>query len=102
MPTIKILLNFAAQQQVKPSQMDIERANLNADIEENTYMEQPEAFEMKSKEGNRKYCKFQKSLYGLKLSGRNWYLTLKMFLEKIGFRACINDKWLFVRGTSVD
>ena len=42
--------------------------------------------------------KLRKNLYGLKDSGRNWYLTLKTFLGRIGFRACINDKCLFERG----
>ena len=38
-----------------------------------------------------------KSLYGLKQSGRNWYYTLKAFLEKIGFVVCVHDSCLFVR-----
>ena len=79
--------------------MDIKTAYLKADMEENIYMEQPEGFGVKNNEGNQVYCKLRKSLYGLKQSGRNWYLTLKTFLERIGFRACINDKCLFVRGT---
>ena len=62
-------------------------------------MEQPEGFEVENNEGNQVYCKLRKSLYGLKQFGRNWYLTLKTFLEGIGFRACINDKCLFVRDT---
>ena len=54
--------------------------------EEDIYMEHPEGFEVKSNEVNQGYCSLRKSLYGLEQSGRNWYLTLKMFLEKIGFR----------------
>ena len=98
MSTIWILLNLALQYPVKPRQLDIKTAYLNADIED-IYMEQPEGFEVKSNQGNQKYCNMRRSLYGLKQSGRNWYLTLKMFLEKIVFRTCINDKCLFVRGT---
>ena len=37
-------------------------------------------------------------MYGLKQSGRNWYLTLKSCLEKIGFKECSFDKCLFVCG----
>ena len=81
MPTIRILLNLAAQYQVKPRQIDIKTAYLNADIEEDIYMEQPEAFKVKSNAGNQEYCRLRKSVYGLKQSGRNWYLTLKMFLK---------------------
>ena len=68
-------------------------------VEEDIYMEQPEGFEVKRNEGNQEYCWLWKSLYGLKQSGRNRYLTLKLFLDKNGFRTCINDKCLFVRGT---
>ena len=99
MSTIQILLNLAAQYQVKPRQMDINTAYLNADVEENIYMEQPQGFEVKDNEGNQVYCKLRKSICGLKQSGRNCYLTLKTFLERIGFRACINDKCLFAKGT---
>ena len=99
MTTIRILLNLAAQYQVKPRQMDIKTAYLNADIEENIYMEKQEDFEIKNNEGNQGYCKLRKSLHGQKQSWRNWYLTLETFLERIVFRACINDKCLFVRGT---
>ena len=66
MSTIRVLLNLAAQYQVKPRQMDIETAYLNAEIEENIYMEQREGFEVKNNEGNQVYCKLPKSLYGLK------------------------------------
>ena len=82
MSTIRILLNLAAQYQVKPRQMDIKTAYFNADIEENTFIEQPQGFEVKKTEGNQVYCKLRKSLYGLRQPGLNWYLTLKTFLEK--------------------
>ena len=62
-------------------------------------MEQPESFEVKSNEGNQVYCKLPKCLYRPKQSGRNWHLTLMMFLERVGIRGCIIDKCLFVRGT---
>ena len=99
MSTIRILLDLAAQYQVKPRLMDIKTAYSDADIEENIYMEQPEGFEDGVNEGNKVYCKMRKSLYGLKQCGRKWYLTLKTFLERIRFQACRNDKCLFVRGT---
>ena len=85
MPTIRILLKLAEQYQAKPKRMDIKTALLNADIEENIYVEQPEGFEVKNNEGNQVYCKLRKSLYGLKQSGRNWFSTLTTFLERIWF-----------------
>ena len=51
--------------------MDIKKAYLNADIEEELFMQQPEGFEKFDKQGNPLICKLRKSLYGLKQSGRN-------------------------------
>ena len=81
MSTTRILLNLAAEYQLKPRQVDIKTAYLNPEIEKDIYMKQHEGFEVKNNEGNQEYCKLRKSLYGLKQSGRNWYLTLKMFLD---------------------
>ena len=57
--------------------MDIKTAYLNADIEEEIFMQQPEGFRKFDKQGNPLICKLRKSLYGLKQCGRNWYLTIK-------------------------
>ena len=65
-------------------------------------MKQPEGFEVSSKPGDLLVCKLQKSLYGLKQSGRNWYFTLKKYLESIGFVACVHDCCLFVRNVDCD
>ena len=50
-------------------------------------MEQPEGF----REGNYKVCLHQRSVYGLKQAGRDWYLTLSSFLEETGFSRSKND-----------
>ena len=65
-------------------------------------MKQPEGFEVSSKPRDLLVCKLQKSLYGLKQSGRNWYFTLKKYLESIGFVACVHDCCLFVRNVDCD
>ena len=96
--TIRVLLNLAAQYEVCPKQLDIKTAFLNAKIDEDIYLEQPEGFEGTDLNGGKLYCKLEKSLYGLKQSGRNWYLTLKSCLEKIGFKECSFDKCLLVCG----
>ncbi len=48
-------------------------------------MEQPEGFEVKLKTGEKLVCKLNKSLYGLKQSGRNWNKMLHDFLTEKGF-----------------
>ena len=77
--------------------MDIKTAYLNADIGEEIFVQQPEGFEKFDKQGNPLICKLRKSLYGLKQSGRNWYLTIKNFLSQLGFTAAIQDECLFIK-----
>ena len=66
-------------------------------FEEEIFMQQPEGFEKFGKQGNPLICKLRKSLYGLKQSGRNWYLTIKNFLSQLGFTAAIQDECLFLK-----
>ena len=77
--------------------MDIKTAYLNADIEGEIFMQQPEGFEKIDKQGNPLNCKLRKSLYGLKQSGRNWHLTIKTFLNQLGFTPAIQDECLFIK-----
>ena len=42
-------------------------------------------------------CKLKKSLYGLKQSGRNWFLTLKAFLITLRFVNSFHDEYLFIK-----
>ena len=77
--------------------MDIETAYLYTDIDEVVYMKQPEGFEKLDNKGKPLVCKLNKFLYGLKQSSSNWYMTLKKYLEDVGFVSCINDECLFVR-----
>ena len=77
--------------------MDIKTANLDASIEENVYMLQPEGFETFDPDGNPLVCKLNESIYRLKQSERKWFLTLKGHLETIGFEARLHDPCLFIK-----
>lgn len=57
-------------------QMDVDEAYLNCDIDYDIYMKQPERHH--AKESEHLVCKLNKSLYGLKQSGRIWYEKLPM------------------------
>ena len=89
--TMRTLFALAAQWGLELHQMDIKTAYLNSPLTETVYMEQPEGFT----EGNDKVCLLQRSVYGLKQAGRDWYQTLSSFLEETGFIRSKNDFCLF-------
>ena len=62
--SIRILIALAAVHDLKIHQMDVKTSFLNGELEEETYMEQPEGLIVPGKE--KKVCRLVKSLYGLK------------------------------------
>ena len=89
--TMRTLFALAAQWGPELHQMDVKTVYLNSLLTETVYMEQPEGFT----EGNDKVCLLQRSVYGLKQAGRDWYQTLSSFLEETGFIRSKNDYCLF-------
>ena len=83
MSTIRIVLSLAVQNRYQLRQLDIKTAYLNAKLDEEILMKQPEGFEKFDEEGKPLVCLLKKSLYGLKQSGRNWHRTLKSYLEEL-------------------
>jgi len=65
--------------------MDVKIAYLNAPIDCEMYVDQPEGFEVSSSTHEKLVCKLNKSLYGLKQSGRNWNCLLHTFFSDNGF-----------------
>ena len=60
--------------------MDVKTAYLNAPLDCVIFMEQPEGFEVVGENGQKLVYQLNKSLYGLKQSGRNWNNVLHQFL----------------------
>jgi hypothetical protein len=68
---------------------------LNGQLKEDVYMRQPEGFIEKGKENF--VCKLNKSIYGLKQSGRVWHGTMRGQMERIGFTAGNTDSTVYFR-----
>lgn len=69
--SVRSLMQLAVQHGLELHQMDVKTAYLHAPIDWEVDMEQPEGFEVKSKKAEKLVCKLNRSLNGLKQSGRN-------------------------------
>ena len=65
-------MQLAVQQGMIVHQMDVKTAYLNAPIDCELCIEQPEGFVADDKTDGNLVLKLKKSLYGLKQSGINW------------------------------
>jgi hypothetical protein len=83
--SIRLLLQIAVQYGFLIEQMDVKTAYLNAPIDCDIYVDQAEGFVVKSPSGEELVYKLNKSLYGLKQSGRNWNCLLHNFVVNNGF-----------------
>lgn len=64
MTLIRVLLGVAITMDLEIEQLDVKSAFFHGDLEEETYMEQPEGFVVAGKE--HLVCKLNKNMYGLK------------------------------------
>ena len=64
MTSIRTILSLVVADDLHIEQLDVKTTFLHGDLEEEIYMQQPEGYEVKSKENL--VCRLRKSLYGLK------------------------------------
>jgi hypothetical protein len=64
-------------------QIDVKTTFLNGAIEEEVYIEQPQGFEVHSRDTH--VCRLKKSVYGLKQDLIAWYARIDSYLIKLGF-----------------
>uniref|UniRef100_J3KXJ5 Uncharacterized protein n=1 Tax=Oryza brachyantha TaxID=4533 RepID=J3KXJ5_ORYBR len=76
--SIRTLLGIVAMHDYELEQLDVKTVFLHGELEEDTYMEQPEGFIVPGKENL--VCRLDKSLYGLKQSPRQCLGRLEMDL----------------------
>ncbi len=97
MTSVRVVMQKAAQENLVLHQMDVETAYLHAPIDHKIYIEQPEGYEQKSEKGEKLVGKLEKSLYGLKNSGRNWNAVLHECLTKNGFTQNPADNCVYTK-----
>nr|CAE01581.2 OSJNBa0068L06.7 [Oryza sativa Japonica Group] len=74
-------------------QMDVKTTFLNGELDEETYMDQPNGFVVEGQEG--KVCKLLKSLYGLKQAPKQWHEKFDKTLTSAGFAVNEADKCVY-------
>ncbi|KAL1223093.1 Retrovirus-related Pol polyprotein from transposon TNT 1-94 [Cardamine amara subsp. amara] len=86
--TFRFLISLAIRENLDLRLMDVVTAYLYGPLDNEIYMKVPEGIELTDKESSREqHCiKLNKSLYGLKQSGRMWYNRLSEYLVKEGYK----------------
>lgn len=97
MTSVRALMQIAVQNDLVLHQMDVKTAYLHAPIDCEVYIEQPEGFEEQSETNEHLVCRLNKSLYGLKQSGRNWNKLLHDHLMEKGFEQNAADNCVYVK-----
>jgi transposase InsO family protein len=96
MKSIKLILSLVAHMDLELYQIDFDTAFLNANVEEDIYMEQPEGFHQGSSD---MVCKLIKSIYGLKQASRNWNQEIDSFMKTINYTPLISDPCVYIKHT---
>ena len=71
--SLRTILLIAGVKDMGIIQLDIKTAFLNGELQEQSYMNQPEGFDLPGRE--KEVCLLKKSLYGLKQASRTWNKT---------------------------
>ena len=95
MLTIRLVLGMVAAENLHLEQLDVKRAFLHGDLEEDIYMIQLEEFIVQGQKNL--VCKLRKSLYGLKQAPRQWYKKFDSFMHIIGFKRCEVGHYCYVK-----
>ena len=95
--SIRILLSIAAHMDYEIWQMDVKTAFLNESLDETIYMVQLEGFIAKGQE--KKVCKLQKSIYGLKEASRSWNIRFNTSVKSFRFIQCPDEPCVYKRSS---
>ena len=93
MESIRMLTQVAVQNDWSLHQMDVKAAYLHAPIECDVYVKSPPGYQ----KSPTTVWKLNKSLYGLRQSGRNWHNLLHDYLHEINFKQSTSDPCVFIQ-----
>jgi hypothetical protein len=91
--SLRLLLNFAVNNNLKIHQLDVKSAFLTAPINEKVTLFPPKVYPC----APNTVFELKNAIYGLKQASLMWYQRLKEFLIKINFKASVADPCVFWR-----
>lgn len=89
--SLRLLLAIGAQEDLEIRQIDVVSAYPRADLHAEVYMRPPEGLDCPKE----RVLRIRKSLYGLKQSGREWYIEACKGLEGLGLEPLFGDPSIF-------
>jgi len=92
--TLRLLLVVATANDWYLKQLDVNNAFLHGDLHEEVYMQPPPDLSVPT---SQHVCKLQRSLYGLRQAGRQWYAKLSSFLISHNYILSSVDHSLFLK-----
>jgi hypothetical protein len=101
--TFRYLISLAVQNRLSLQLMDVVTTYLYGSLDSDIYMKVPNGIDVPNpKAKHNMYCvKLQKSLYGLKQSGRMWYNRLSEFLLRKGYTKNDDCLCVFIKRSKV-
>ena len=97
--SIRMLMQLASQENFIVHQIDVKTAYLNVPMECELYVEQPEGYSVNNEKGDKLVWKLNRSLYGLKQSGRNWNSFLHTQLLEKNFTQSLADQYVYTKNS---
>ena len=92
--TLKMLIVIALHRQWDILQWDVIAAYLQAELHHDVYVSDV------NEDGELQYWKLNKTLYGIKQAGHEWYKTLERILQIAALKQCIADEGTYTDGNA--